>query len=117
MSEVIQTDETLTEMPDENAMVSESTAANTETWLAVHRYQVDEESAHIELVDNPDRSELLKLVNICPAGLYKIDEQGTHSFDYAGCLECGSCRIVCGNTIIAKWRNPNPTMGITYRYG
>ncbi|MEG1561324.1 MAG: ferredoxin family protein, partial [Raoultibacter sp.] len=38
-------------------------------------------------------------------------------FDYAGCLECGTCRIACGDTIIKKWENPQPTMGIEYRFG
>ena len=28
---------------------------------------------------------------------YKKDENGYH-FDYAGCLECGTCRALCGNT-------------------
>ena len=49
--------------------------------------------------------------------LYKIDENGAKSFDYAGCLECGTCRIACGGTIVEKWENPQPTMGVEYRFG
>ena len=78
---------------------------------------MDEESAHIELVDDPDTEEFLKLVRVCPAALYKIDADGKKSFDYAGCLECGTCRIACGSTIVSKWENPQPTMGVEYRYG
>ena len=33
------------------------------------------------------------------------------------CLECGTCRIACGDTIIKKWVNPGPTMGVEYRFG
>ena len=90
---------------------------NVDEALSVNKYNVDEECAHIEIVDNPDQNEFLKLVLLCPAALYKIDENNVTSFDYAGCLECGTCRIACGDTIVSKWENPQPTMGIAYRHG
>lgn len=90
---------------------------NIDEALSLNKYEVDEELAHIELVDDPDTEEFLKLVRVCPAALYKIDDMGAKSFDYAGCLECGTCRIICGHTIIKKWVNPQPTMGIEYRFG
>ena len=52
-----------------------------------------------------------------PQVVYKIDEDGSKSFDYAGCLECGTCRIACEGTIVKKWENPQPTMGVEYRFG
>nr|WP_306812483.1 ferredoxin family protein [Adlercreutzia mucosicola] len=85
--------------------------------MSANKYEVDEENAHIELVEDPDMEEFRKLVRVCPAALYKIDEEGNTSFDYAGCLECGTCRIACGDTIIAKWDMPQPTMGVEYRFG
>ncbi|WP_270245733.1 ferredoxin family protein [Eggerthella lenta] len=85
---------------------------NVDEFLAIDKYEVDEENAHIELVDDPDIEEFLKLVRVCPAALYKIDEEGKKSFDYAGCLECGTCRIACEGTIV-----PRPTMGVEYRFG
>ena len=90
---------------------------NVDEYLALDKYEVDEESAHIELVDDADRAEFRKLVLACPAALYKIDEDGGLSFDYAGCLECGTCRIACEGTIVKKWENPRPTMGVEYRFG
>lgn len=90
---------------------------NVDEFLALNKYEVDEGAAHIELVDDPDTEEFMKLVRVCPAALYKIDEAGAKSFDYAGCLECGTCRIICGDTIIKKWDNPQPTMGVEYRFG
>ena len=90
---------------------------NVDEYLALDKYEVDEESAHIELVDDPDIEEFLKLVRVCPAALYKVDAEGKKSFDYAGCLECGTCRIACGSTIVKKWENPQPTMGVEYRFG
>ena len=90
---------------------------NVDELLALDKYEVDEESAHIELVDDPDDEEFLKLVRVCPAALYKVDGDGKRSFDYAGCLECGTCRIACEGTVVRKWENPRPTMGVEYRYG
>ena len=90
---------------------------NVDELIAVNKYEVDEESAHIELVEDPDIEEFKKLVRVCPAALYKIDEDGATSFDYAGCLECGTCSIACEGTIVRKWENPQPTMGVEYRFG
>jgi ferredoxin-like protein FixX len=85
--------------------------------LGLNRYEVDEEHAHIELTEDPPLEEFLKLLRLCPAGLYRVDEKAQTSFDYAGCLECGSCRIACGDTIVKRWENPRPGKGISYRYG
>jgi ferredoxin-like protein FixX len=90
---------------------------NVDGYLAHNKFNVDEGCAHIELVDNPDPEEFLKLILVCPAALYKIGENGSMVFDPAGCLECGTCRVACGETIIKKWLNPGPTMGVEYRYG
>ena len=101
---------------------------NVDEYLALNKYEVDEESAHIELAEDgrafmtgaaayQDPAEFDQLIMVCPAALYKRDEDGNVSFDYAGCLECGTCRIICGDTIIKKWENPGPTMGVEYRFG
>ena len=90
---------------------------NLDEVLAQNKYNVDEENAHIELTESPDLEEFYKLVRVCPAALYKIGESGQRSFDYAGCLECGTCRIVAEDAILKKWENPRATMGVEYRYG
>ena len=94
---------------------------NVDELIAVNKYEVDEDNAHIKLtaedLDLIDDAEFGKLVRVCPAALYKVDEDGHKIFDYAGCLECGTCRIACGSTIISKWDNPGPTMGVQYRFG
>ena len=80
----------------------------------------DAGNAHIELagdMQEVDDAEFDKLIKVCPAALYKRDEDGVKSFDYAGCLECGTCRILCGDTILEKWTFPGPTMGVEYREG
>jgi len=93
---------------------------NVDEFLAVNKYEVDEGNAHIELagdIADVDDAEFDKLIKVCPAALYKRDEDGVKSFDYAGCLECGTCRIMCGDTILEKWTFPGPTMGVEYREG
>ncbi|MFB6468709.1 ferredoxin family protein [Cytobacillus sp. Hz8] len=86
--------------------------------LGVNKYFVDEENAHIEIDPYyPDMKEKMKLVNACPAGLYKLNEDKDLTFDYAGCLECGTCRILCLGTIVKKWEFPEGTMGVEFRKG
>jgi ferredoxin-like protein FixX len=92
-------------------------AVNTDAKLAVDKFNVDEDSAHIRLVEEPDETEFKKLVLACPAQLYRIDDSGHKSFDYAGCLECGTCRVLCGQSIIEHWEYPNSTLGVEYRFG
>ncbi len=94
-----------------------SIPVNVDVKLGVNKFFVDEENAHIELVENPDRKEFAKVEKACPAGLYKRDEAGSIRFDYAGCLECGTCRVIAGKTILKKWEYPNGTLGVEFRYG
>ena len=90
---------------------------NVDEKLSIDKFNVDEENAHIVLKENPSDEEFRKLVLCCPAALYKVEDDGSKHFDYAGCLECGTCRMICGETILEKWEYPQPTMGIEYRFG
>lgn len=91
---------------------------NTDAKLAINKFEVDEENAHIVLkAEGIDLDEYRKLMVACPAGIYKLDAKGNIHFDYAGCLECGTCRILCGSTIIEKWEFPRGTFGVEYRWG
>lgn len=87
--------------------------------LSLNKFYVNEEEPHIILNRSAETylSEFHKLMLACPAGLYKQDDKGRIQFDYAGCLECGTCRILCGNTILEKWQFPRGTFGIEYRFG
>ena len=90
---------------------------NTDKFLGLNKYNVDEGNPHIVLVDNPDGAEFDKLIKVCPASLYKRRDNGVTSFDFSGCLECGTCRVACGETILEKWEYPSSSMGVEYRYG
>lgn len=100
----------------EGAMIPKITV-NVVELISAHKYNIDEEHAHIEFVESVSDEEFAKLVKVCSAALYRVDEEGNCSFDYAGCLECGTCRIVGEDVSIARWVNPEPTMGVVYRQG
>ena len=93
------------------------TTVNVDEKLAVDKFNVDEGNPHVVLVGNPDPAEFEKLMLCCPAGLYQRGPEGEAVFDCAGCLECGTCRILCGDTIIEKWEFPQAGMGVSYRFG
>ena len=90
---------------------------NVDAYLGLNKYNVDEGNPHIVLIDHPDKGRFEQLVRVCPAALYKEDADGEQHFDYAGCLECGTCRIVAEGGVVKTWRFPGATMGVEYRYG
>ena len=92
-------------------------SVNVDEKLAVDKFEVDEGNPHIVLREEPGPAAFDKLVLCCPAGLYRRDEEGSPSFDCAGCLECGTCRMLCGDTLLEKWEFPQGGMGVSYRYG
>ena len=89
-----------------------------EAKLATTRFNVDEDNAHIEVDPNyPDMAEKMTLVNACPARLYRLQDDGSLTFDYAGCLECGTCRILSLGKVVKKWEYPRDTQGVEFREG
>ena len=90
---------------------------NVAAKLALNKFYIHEGKPHIKLTEKITDAQFNQLVIACPAGLYKKDEKGNYQFDFAGCLECGTCRLLCGDTIIEQWDYPTGTFGIEYRYG
>ena len=97
--------------------LSQNATVNVDIKLSVNKFHVDEGHPHIILAANPDINEFRKINESLPAGLYKQDDAGNIHFDSAGCLECGTCRVLCGNTILEQWQYPAGTFGIDFRYG
>ncbi|MDQ1277862.1 MAG: ferredoxin like protein [Thermodesulfobacteriota bacterium] len=74
-------------------------------------------SAHINIRPGREKDpRLQKMVMICPAGLYSVNEQGETSLTVDGCLECGTCRLVCGNDVLA-WAYPEGGTGVQFCCG
>ncbi|WJV55922.1 4Fe-4S dicluster domain-containing protein [Prodigiosinella aquatilis] len=85
--------------------------------LTINKFYIDENHPHIIIRESPDMATFSLLMKACPAGLYKQLEDGTIRFDYVGCLECGACRIIGGNSVLAKWVYPQEASGVHYRFG
>lgn len=85
--------------------------------LALNKYDVDRE-VHITVDERVCKECVIKsCLYICPAQCFVMREgQDNVTFSYEGCLECGSCRIICDNGAI-NWIYPRGGLGIAYQYG
>ena len=86
--------------------------------LGVNKDHTDEHNPHIQ-VDKEylDRDEIERVVRVCPAALYSVDDNGTLFFDYLGCLECGTCKVLSEGKVVEDWNYPVGTKGVEYRLG
>jgi ferredoxin like protein len=57
----------------------------------------------------------LSCTYICPARCYTRADDGEILFAYEGCLECGSCSIVCDQGAI-EWDYPRGGYGVSFRF-
>lgn len=87
--------------------------------LSVNKFVVDEGHPHIVIhPENMDEATRKVLTVICPAGLYTEDDKGRMAFEFAGCLECGTCRVAVGQIPgVMEWNYPRPSFGVQYRFG
>ncbi|WP_110954152.1 ferredoxin family protein [Anaerosinus massiliensis] len=91
---------------------------NTDELLGLNKFEVDEENTHIQLDKNLcAKCQAKACILVCPASLYRLNEKGEITFDYAGCLECGTCRIMCKDKGIKQWKYPAGTFGVSFRCG
>lgn len=83
--------------------------------LGANKFNVFEEKSHIEVdKQHADKEEVNRVVRICPAALYTEDENGVR-FDYLGCLECGTCRVLSGGKVVKEWEYPVGSFGVGFR--
>ncbi|MGY0288794.1 MAG: ferredoxin family protein [Thermoproteota archaeon] len=52
---------------------------------------------------------------LCPARCYTLMDEKV-MFSHEGCLECGTCRLICPEGAI-EWNYPVSGKGIHYRFG
>ncbi len=56
-------------------------------------------------------------LHVCPGHLYTIvGETGEIHVGHAGCLECGTCLVLCSEDALT-WRYPSGGAGVRYRFG
>ena len=87
-----------------------------EELLGLDRFEVDEGNPHI-IVDKTicatckGRACLVA----CPARCYRLNKEGEVNFEYAGCLECGTCRVLCSDGGVTSWNYPRASFGVSFR--
>jgi ferredoxin like protein len=85
--------------------------------LGLDVFYTDEGNPHIEIDEDYDaQRDIDRLIMACPAGLY-AQEGGRITFNYEGCLECGTCRVLSGGKVIKSWNHPRGSKGVEYRAG
>ena len=92
---------------------------NVEQKLSIDKFVVDEGHPHIIIhPENMDAETMRILTVVCPAGLYTVDDKGRMAFEFAGCLECGTCRVAVAHKPGAlEWNYPRPSFGVQFRFG
>ena len=95
-----------------------ASSANLEQKLFQNRYLVDAGRPHIKVRahDKPSKA-LLSLTRVCPAGCYSQTENGQVEISVDGCLECGTCRVLCGPTGEVEWEYPRGGFGVMFKFG
>jgi Ferredoxin-like protein len=84
--------------------------------LALNKFIVDEGHAHIIINNDICITCTEKIcLSVCPAGLFSENNRQI-SVEWAGCLECGTCKASCSNDALS-WTYPNGGYGIVYRQG
>ena len=86
--------------------------------LGVNKFYTDEKNSHIDVdKEHPDQNEINRVVRVCPAAAYSLDENGAFFFEHLGCLECGACKVLSEGKLVKSWSYPPGTKGIEYRLG
>ena len=83
--------------------------------LALNKYEKAEEPHITPDKDACGRCALQPCLFACPAGCF-VSRDGHITFSHEGCLECGSCRVVCPDVHL-RWDYPPGGCGICYQYG
>ena len=96
-------------------MESEEGHLKVEEKLALNKYDWDSEAHIIVNKEVCAECDLKPCIHGCPAECFVLREEHV-SFAHEGCLECGSCRIICPKGAI-QWAYPRGGFGICYQYG
>lgn len=95
-----------------------TTSVKVEEKLFQNRYMVDEGRPHIRITPHDTASPKLKsLVQVCPAGCYSNTDDGRVEIVADGCMECGTCRILCEGSGEIEWNYPRGGYGILFKFG
>jgi ferredoxin like protein len=85
--------------------------------LAANKYDLDEGNPHIEVDQEVCREVCHEqaCLFVCPASVYSLRDDVIFA-DWAGCLECGTCKVTCPPQAL-HWVYPRGGFGVIYRQG
>lgn len=93
-----------------------STVMGLKAKLGLDVFKEDKEF-HIKIKSGKEKDTRLKnTILVCPAGLYSENDNGEVMISVDGCLECGTCLLVCGPTVL-EWHYPSGGAGVQFRFG
>ena len=99
-------------------MANAPAPAKVEDKLYNNRYVVDAGKPHIRVKPHETPTPaLLALTNVCPAHCYTVNDHGQVEVTPDGCLECGTCRVVCAKTDDIEWNYPRGGFGVLFKFG
>ena len=93
---------------------------NVEEKLFQNRYRVDSGRPHIRIRDADvcaNDCVVKSCTIVCPASGYKTEGNGSVTLITDGCLECGSCRIICSEHTNVDLEYPRGGHGILFKFG
>ncbi|TIL82186.1 MAG: ferredoxin family protein [Mesorhizobium sp.] len=94
------------------------TKLRVEEKLYQNRYLVDPGRPHITVKPHERPSaNLLALTHICPAKCYELNDKGQVETTSDGCMECGTCRVLCEGNGEIVWNYPRGGFGVLFKFG
>jgi ferredoxin like protein len=100
-----------------SAPVNGSIVVNVEDKLFQNRYKVDHGHPHIS-IKKPEACVTCKdqpCTFVCPAGCYRAEADKAVVLTTDGCMECGTCRVVCTENVV--WEYPRGGHGVLFKFG
>jgi ferredoxin like protein len=86
--------------------------------LYTNRYVVDSGRPHIKVKPHTTPSTaLLAMTHVCPANCYAVNDRGQVEVAPDGCMECGTCRVLCAETDDIEWNYPRGGFGVLFKFG
>ncbi|WP_176085659.1 ferredoxin family protein [Martelella sp. HB161492] len=86
--------------------------------LYQNRYLVDVGRPHIKVMPHETPSaNLLALTKVCPAKCYELNDKGQVEITADGCMECGTCRVLCEAAGDIQWDWPRGGYGVLFKFG
>lgn len=95
-----------------------TTAVRVEDKLFQNRYLVDAGRPHITVHPHEKPSAaLVALTTVCPAKCYEMNDKGQVEVTPDGCMECGTCRVLCEAAGDISWDYPRGGYGVLFKFG